>query len=85
LIEKTYGVRPELSAEAETERNDLLLMEKWSVINNHYAYLYGICKDLKCLPRAGGLDDQDWILVQAFGIIGQEMSKLKSRMMDHDS
>jgi hypothetical protein len=81
LIEKALGYRPELG-DSEEARQEKLIMEsakRWEVITNHYAHLYGTCKDLKCLPRAGGLDDQDWIVVEAFSIIGAEMKLLEAR------
>lgn len=82
MIEKALGYRPELG-DSEEAKQEKLIMEsakRWEVITNHYAHLYGICKDLKCLPRAGGLDDQDWIVVEAFAIIGAEMKLLEAKI-----
>jgi len=47
-----------------------------------YIRLYALTHDeqynMRFLPRAGGLFDQDWLLIEVFGIIRDEFVKVEN-------
>lgn len=53
-------------------------ISRWIHVCHHYMQLYSMCRDFRCLPGTGGLDDQDWLTVHFFTVIGGEMNQALS-------
>ena len=67
-VEKLYGKKPKLRA-------GIVVGNKWDNVCYFLLSTYSICKELGCLPKAGGLDDQDYLTVHFFTIIAGCIAK----------
>lgn len=80
-IEAVTGVRPEIKSKKSKKRP----LGRWNNVCSYYLNLYSMCKELHCLPLAGGLEDQDWLVLHFFQVIvdsigeyhRMEMAKVK--------
>ena len=65
-IESVYGKRPDVQIEE---------VGRWDVVSYHYLHMFSLCKELRCLPASGGLEDQDWLVLHFFTVISDCIGK----------
>ena len=71
-IEKVHGFRPKIAEDIKPSR--------WTLVCNHLLELYNLCKEFHSLPAAGGVEDQDYLIMHYFSIISSCVAEQTRRV-----
>lgn len=74
-IEAVFGTVPPELVERANEANP------WRQVCDYWLSLYAMVRHFGRLPRAGGLDDQDWLTLWALGVIAGEVTRCESEQV----